>query len=336
MQNESKKLIYKLAGGVAASETLQQLTKRALGKHPKAADRLEPLGESGSEVRFINSTRQHHGVTFGVFHKVTKGAAQYIIDMQAAGDEWKVSTITAKGEDRPNGEFVEGTLFFALWKNHVVLHQTSACRAEQLESYFSWLLSGGAAGGGGDGADVPLISLDDPVPASVRKDDDRPVKVISIASVLESKAVSGGSKAHAASFHFTPSGAVWDGIKAILGSMGIDVPAEIRLSDALEARDVRVKLELSCTSKKAESTAGEVMGKLGHALRHADGDFYTVKLTDGTIIKGKEMKVEKVVRVECVERLPVMESVFKSMMAFFEELIQNQTIIEQEGFGNIR
>lgn len=47
------------------------------------------------------------------------------------------------------------------------------------------------------------------------------------------------------------------------------------------------------------------------------------------------MKVEKVVRVECVERLPVVESMFKSMMAFFEELIQNQTVIEQEAFGNI-
>lgn len=123
MANESKKLAYKMAGGLASTETLQKLIKRGVSKYPKAADRLESLGADSGEVRFINLTRQHQGITFGIFHKVTRGAAQHVIDMKGQSLEWPVTTMTAKAEGRSDGEFVEGTLFFGVWKNHVVLHQ---------------------------------------------------------------------------------------------------------------------------------------------------------------------------------------------------------------------
>src|SRR4051812_20672713 len=108
MARESKKIVYKIAHGADTEWTLQRGLKSALAKFRRANDRLEPLGAAGSEVRFINFTRQHKGVTCGVFHKVTRGAAQHVIDMQKTGEEWKVIPVKATTETRPNGEFVEG------------------------------------------------------------------------------------------------------------------------------------------------------------------------------------------------------------------------------------
>src|SRR2546421_82763 len=112
MQRESKKIAYKIATGLADGQTLQDLLRKALTKYRRTADRLESLGADGSDVRFINANRQHQAVTFGLFHKVTKGAAQHVIDMQQKGEEWSLDSVTAKSASRPAGEFVEGTLFF--------------------------------------------------------------------------------------------------------------------------------------------------------------------------------------------------------------------------------
>jgi hypothetical protein len=339
MQREYKKLAYKVARGVGAAQTLQELLCGAVKKYHEVGSRIHLLGADGGEARFVNFVRQHQAATFGAFHKVTKGAAQHVINMEGKGDSWEMMTVTAKSEARPHGEFVEGTLFFGVWKNHVVLHQTMSCRAEQFEDYLSWLAAKLASDGGDDGGKVPQISLDDPLPKSVRAKDSQPVKNIKIAGTLESKPLGKKDKkgqTHSAAFNFTPSGGAWEGIKAILKSMGAQIQDEILLASALEDRDLRVRLELSCTKKNAQSSAGDVLGKLGHALRHTDGDFYTVQLTDGTIIKGQEIKIERPFRVECSDRLPSLESMFKAMMEFFEELVKNQTIIEQDAFGNTK
>jgi hypothetical protein len=334
MQRETKKLIYKLAGGLASPDNLQNMVKRLIEKCPKPDDRLETLGVSDGEVRFINLIRQHHGVTFGTFHKVTKGEAHLVIEM--AGDQWEVAPVTAKSAKRPHGEFIEGTLFFGIFKNHIVLHQTMSCRAEQFEGYLNWLAAKLHADGGGAGNETPLISLDDTLPKRIRQKDSSPVKHITIASGLESKPISSLPAAQSASLNFTPSGGAWDGIKSILAAMKIPLPDEILLDGALDVRDLRVRLELFCTKKKAESSAGEVLGKLGHALRNSDGNFYSVELTDGTVIKGDDIKIEKGFPVDCQDKLPIPESMFKTMLDFFHELVENQTIIEQEKFGNVK
>ena len=78
MNRESKKLIYKHADGFTNGETLQSALVRALTQYHRTADRVEPLGADSSEVRFINLTRNHQKMLLGIFHKLTKGAGQYV------------------------------------------------------------------------------------------------------------------------------------------------------------------------------------------------------------------------------------------------------------------
>jgi hypothetical protein len=336
MQRESKKIAYKLAAGLPNGQTLQEILKKALQKYKRTADRLENLGADGSDVRFINANRQHQAVTFGLFHKVTKGAAQHVIDMEQKGDEWSLQSVTAKSATRPAGEFVEGTLFFGIWKNHVLLHQTISCRSDHFEDYVSWLI-GKAKDGSSEGAS-PLVSLSDPLPKKIRAKDLMPVKNIKLHSDVDSREIPRKqTRTETTSTAVNvPAGEAWEGVKAILRSLGTKLPPQFNLDSALARDELKVTLELKCTKKSARATAGELLRQLGHSLSHTPGDFYTITLADGTILRAKELKVETHVRVECADKLPVPESMFKAMMEYLQELIENETIIEEEAFGNAK
>ena len=330
MKRETKKLIYKQVDGLANGENLQNVLQKALVRHPLASKRVEPLGADGSQVRFLNVHRKHQNLMVGIFHRLTKGAGQYVIAMPDSGQDWPVQLVTPPPtEGKEHREFVEGTLFFALWKNNLVMHQSSACRAEQIESYFSWLLSRGQE-------KQYLVGFSDPVPPDLRKKSKQPVTSIKFGSSFTtgSPAPASAGKEKGARIRFTPVGGVWEGIKSILRELNADVPNEMLLDDALADQDIRVDLELSCSKKKSQSTAGEVLGTLGRSLSHSDADSFVVSLADGTKIRAKEMKVETDVRVECVQKQPVTEELFKSMVEWMQKLVDNKTIIEREAFGN--
>lgn len=340
MKSEPKKLTYKLATG-CNGETLQKLIASALRRYQKPKMRLQPLGADGAEVRFIAYSRTNQGMLIGVFHKLTKGKAAQVIEMEDERDEWPVKMISAKASPKDVSEFVEGTLFFGVWKNHVVLHQTNSCRAEGFEEHLSWLLSRKAEEEtNGDGSPPALlIALTDPLPPEVRKKSKVPVRKITLGGNVEAK-LTGQPKAGANVTRtravFRPAGKIWEAIISIMNEVNAEIPDDIRLADALGKDDLRVSLELSCTKKNAESSAGEVLTVLGRALRNSDSVEYKVQLADNSEITPEKMKVQDTFGVECVNKLPVHESMFKRMLEYMTQLVERQTIIEDEPFGNLK
>jgi len=338
MAAESKKVIYKLAEGVPNGETLQAALAKSLAHYKSPAKRVNDIGNDGSHVRFINMHRGHQKLIVGIFHRVSPGAGQYIIEMAGTDGEWSVQLITAKADGKVHREFVEGTLFFAIWKNNVIMLQSNACRADQFQEYCSWLLSRPLPNSpAGSANQAVLVALSDPLPPDLRKKSNQMVKSIKFGGSIET-GVAGktGSKTQRTAVHFTPKGRIWEGVKSILRELKADVPDDLLLDTALGERDIRVSLELSCTKKKAQSTAGEVLGVIGRTLSHSDADAFTIELADGSKIRPKEMKVEKNVRVECVQKQPVPEAIFKAMVDWMQELVNSKVVIEQEPLGNAK
>jgi hypothetical protein len=334
MQKERRKFTYKLATGLSNGKTLQSELGSALRKKKKPNDRLEPLGTDGSEVRFINVARTHQKMLVGVFHKLTRGAAQIIINMDGDGEAWNVEPVKAQNAQRPKGEFVEGSLYFGIWKNHVIIVQASL--AVQFQDYVTWLIAQVAEKDGDLTKQVPLISLDNPLTAPIRAKGFQQVREIKIGGTVTTKPVGKASPAKSAAVKFSPTGDMWKGIKAIFGAQGVDLPADIELEDALEQQDVRVALYLSCTKKGLDSSAGVVLGQLGHALSHNENADVSVTLADGSVVSGDELKVSTEIGVDCVDKLPVLESVVRAMVDYMEELVKVQTVVEQEAFGNVK
>jgi hypothetical protein len=338
MTKQQKTLVYKLATG-GGGQTLQAILGKALRHHSKPDKRVENLGADGAEVRFIAYTRNNHQALIGVFHKLTKGRAQEVIEMIKDGDEWPVHLVTAKAAGKEAREFIEGTLFFGIWKNHVVVHQTSSCRADAFQEHLSWLLTreNADATDGGVPKSV-LIGLGDPVPPSVRKKSKVPVRGITFGGCVATKVVRSSSKDVAvgdAKVSFQPTGRIWKALKEILVELKADVPEELLLDESLGPDDLKVFLKLSCSKKKAETTAGQLLGVLGHSLSHSDSE-YTVKLADNTEIKGDIMKVRKNFGVECVDHHPVHENIFRCIIEYMRALVEDETIVEDEPFGSAK
>jgi hypothetical protein len=250
--------------------------------------------------------------------------------------------VTAKTAGKEAREFVEGTLFFAIWKNHVVVHQTNACRADSFQEHLSWFLSRAVKSSDGDGDGVTeeiLIELADPMPRSVRKKSKVPVRRIHLGNDVEAK-VSTPNKGEARPSHskvfFSPTGQFWKGIVQILEAMGAPLPKDLTLAEPLGDNDLRVTMDVYCTKKKSESGAGELLNAMRSALSHADKSKFTVELSDGTKITAEEMKVGRNFRVECVDRHPTHQSIFRCMLEYLAMLVEDETIIENEPFGNVK
>lgn len=338
MPKEQRKLIYKAANR-NGDKTLQAVLHAALRKYTKPERRLETLGADGSEVRFIAYGRQHQQALMGVFHKLTRGRAQEVIDMAKGRDEWPVHLVTAKGPGQETSEFVEGTLFFLVWKNHLILHQTNACRADSFQEHISWLLNRGDEDDSPGGVpQVTLIDLVDPIPPDVRRRSNVPVKRLIFGGAVGTKPVTPSNNKAVRrgdqKYFFKPTGGMWKALMEILHELRADIP-DLFLNESLGENDLRVALELSCTKKNSESTAGTVLGALGQALSHSDAE-YTVVLADDTTITGQSMKVTSMASVECIDRHPVHQSIFKCMLEYLAKLVNDTTIVEDEPFGSAK
>lgn len=334
---EQKKLIYKQAAGAGNGATLQSALSAALTRFPKAASRVEKLGADGSKVQFINVTRLHRGMLMGAFHKLTHGAAQQVIEMSEENPEWPVALVSANSTDKPNREFIGGSLYFGIWKNHAIVHQSAGCRSVHFQEHLSWFLSKPPPDRDpGAPTRQIVVSLDDPLSPKLREISQKRVKRVILGSTLVTgpvRATTASNKPRT-SVKFTPRGGVWEAVKKLLKDVKGEIP-DFLLDDNLGQEDIHATLELWCSKRDAESTAGDVLSALGRSLSDSDSPDYTVILADGTKIGKDEVKVEDSFSVECVQHQPTLESLFASMVAYLKRLIDSKDVIEKESFGNL-
>ena len=337
MEKKAKTLVYKIATGARPGSTLQEDLVAALRAKPMAKSRVEKLGINQDEARLINETRLHSTMFCGALQRFTAGAAQIIISIDEAATEWPIEQLlpppTAKAKHR---EFIDGLLFFGIWKNHVVLLQSSACRASQFEDYLNWLfnpthdVSGASEANSGAASETrEPIMLNDLVPGNIRAEPYENVEKITLLSGLESKIMAprgGASIADVRSRKFTPTKEVWKAIRGIFKQVGADVLDEIPLDSALNDSDIKVRLELFC-SKKAAMTAGPVMNQLATSLRNVDEDVYKVQLSNGLELKGENLKVSKLWTMECANNVPVMQQLHRCMFDYLKELIDTGVVV---------
>ncbi len=326
---EKKKLIYKQAKGIGEA-TLQDALVAALQRLKTPKKRLQRLGTDGSVHRFINLSRTSGKILIGTFHKLTPGAAQLIIDTGTDSDDWPVTPVTAKSKSSQHSEFVQGTLFYGIWRNHVVMHQSSGCRSAQFEDYLSWLLTEFEGSRRVD--PIPkavLLTLSDPVPPALLNRSRMPVKKVRVGTSV-GEVETGASTSAKTSFQMSQK--LWEHIAGIWSELHAPVPNfKIKPGSGLE--DIRAYVELTCAKSKSEAAAGDVLAAFGDALRHSDTADYKLELADGTEITGDSLKKKKDVWFECHDRCPVAQQVFREIVVYFQDLVDSHTIVENEPFS---
>lgn len=310
-ETRNRVITYKRVVLTGKHEPLQQLLVSALtapAATAKAAARREAVNEDGSIVRMINRTKVYAGMFFGQFISFERGRGQPLIETEDDGAEaYPIATITtdAIGEQEQRQrqrEFIESVLYFGAFDNHLLVVQSQALKARDLEAHLSWLLQTRT-----DKLDrsTALILQDKPPESTIEKVRASSVKSIVIGSPVTTCVVQDpetqpppgeARETQSTAVRFMPVGAGADILRAI---MGADWFERINLKDALDEANIRVRLEV--TYLRRTTTAGQrVLDTLAASMRHVDDSDVEVVLARGGSIKGDELRLRGTVSVKSI------------------------------------
>ncbi|MDB6032501.1 MAG: hypothetical protein JWM16_2839 [Verrucomicrobiales bacterium] len=304
MDRKNKEVHYKKAVIQNGKGNLQSYLEAALNEFPMPGFRVEWLGADSSEGRVMLDERHHSGMLCVTMTSHTRGALQAVMGIAEKANTWPIRQVkppTLAGTEKT--EFLDGYLFFGVWKNHVLVQPSRGCSIEALEEHLNHFLRLSAK--------WPVnahVTIEDSAPQEYRNKGFTQVQAFKLDVPVQTRPVTTRiDKVRSDTVKFRPTGAAWEGLKAIIKQLGGKLPEDSLIDGSFGAEDVHIKVEVT-RRKKALDTAGSFMDVLGNSLRHVTSDVVKIKFEDGTELKGSDLKTKKAVRIDCLgKHLPVLQ-----------------------------
>jgi hypothetical protein len=318
----SKKAYCKNAIFVQAGDkqTLQAKMTAALVKLRKVGARKEEQGEDQNYVRTVIYYRTVSSMLFGVLASFERGTHQLTV---AEDDEAEVLTVEQvappKTDQDKRREFLEGTCYFGVLKNHVVLVSSQSLNAKAEELHFNWLMEHAGVLGEGN-----RVALSDQVTKVTRERIKAAhVKEVQIGAPLFDLQQGNTAPALAGtqlkSVNYTGLGL--DILRQVVGE---DFINKLRLADAV---DGNIEVSLSVRYKRTTNTkAQKVLDNIALAMRNIDEDEVKLTLDSGGTIKGRDLKLSNLLRVEGRDGIPNPDALFEKMREWLQQLLENHII----------
>lgn len=315
METRPKTFHYKEGDTGDVATDLQALLTAAFARAPKIKHRQQPLDTEGTQIRFLSLNRVHKKVLCGVVVIYTKGQHQAVVPVDEDAKEVPLEQIAPP--DNTEGkrtEFVEGTMFFGVFVNHVILVQSANFRAKQLEDYFNWLLRRGLS------ADVqpPLISIIDKPPLNLRQKAITGVKTITLKAPIEFKTQT--EKTKGKEIVLKPEGLGFRLFESAMDSVREGFSDAFRFNEALESGDIEVRLQLFYRKRTKKGTAPIMLDDIAAALSHTDVE-YEMDIPGYGKVGSDVLKIRQDHEVDAPGGLPSASSVFKIIPVWMETLI---------------
>jgi hypothetical protein len=312
-----KTFIYKSARFLGSKHELGPSLAHALKGAPTLADRRQPLGDpQAPEWLLLNEHRIHKGFVSGVLVRYTPGTAAAALLDDPGAKTAPVSKYTPKQGGKPT-EWLESLLFFTVFKNHLVLMQSSALRASHLEAFLRWFFAARP-----ETQSCGSLELNDrPARVTAKRLRDTPIRNIQIGGVLASgqdaspKAVASETESRSISVSGDTASAASSDILNALAILAGKVRgfSELNLK-GLDDSQVSYKLLLTIDRRKTkEDHSQDVLNRLGHALRHAEGVDTRIELADGSSVHGDELRLTGKESLTLYDGLPDTVEVFDRM-----------------------
>ncbi|GGX52079.1 hypothetical protein [Undibacterium squillarum] len=299
---------------------LQDSLSQALMDCKTLGKRKESLGEQSNNVRAIIYHRSFNNILFGILASYERGTHQLTIAEDDEAEMLSVEQVSPpESSDNKKREFLEGVCYFAILKNHVAIVQSTSLRSKHLERHLNWLLLKGNVI-----TQENRISLSDFVVKATREKLEKfHVKEFEIGSPLIEM-----DPLDAISEQISPTKSLAEfagrGVKALQQFFFENQLNALKLSDAIDGNiNVAVKVSYRRTTT---SSGHALLDTLANAARHLDEDEVKLKLTDGSTVKGSELKLSKNLRVESFNGVPNPDSIFPNMSEWLRSILDNQTI----------
>jgi hypothetical protein len=312
-----------------ANVNLESLLKMACKKVKKAKERMY-APQSDEQRHFINyhaghSNSEKLGHIFGCeFLGFEEGASQSTLSTAVDAEELDLDSLPAeKGK-----EFLEGSVYFGVSANHVIIMPSRSLRSKHLETYLNWLLIEKAKV-------LPkdcLMRLDDHMPEAKKQKLAKDVLGLRVSAPVrwadgpdeETKVNLGKSVGTTTVSRVKPTGAAWDAVKTFLGD-AFSIPKGLTLMNLADTPNIEVSLSLRWLGQKDEDEVSFLDG-IASNLRHVDGEIdFKIDTKTGSIERD-EFKHFTHISNEWKKGRPVFDTLFPKMADWLALLIRNGII----------
>jgi len=223
-------------------------------------------------------------------------------------------------------------LYFGVKNNHLVLIQSTALKARDLEAHLKWLFDGHADSFSSSSA---LIFQDKPSPDIVKRLESSPAKSIFIGAPIETgegklvdeaSHIPTGEKGvvvnSANTIRYVPKGLGADLVKSLIDQ---DWFNNQDLSEALDEANLKVSLEITYL-RKTTKQGHKLLDNMATALRHQHEDDVKILLDGGGEITGKDLKLSGKLSVRFFNGIIDETDLFEKMTVWLKEKISLEEV----------
>lgn len=285
---------YKRAIFSEGTEDLEALLRAALAPASAAYladDRQESFSDEASSFRLINQTRDFSGMLFGEFVIYEPGKRQPLLDLSQQAEYYPLQ---AK-EPAENQAYADDIFYFGIRGNDLVVSQTRSIKTRELETHLAWLLT--TCCQGLLNPDTSLVLQDQPGNDVYERVASTEAKSLKIGTSLTASRLTVPSNqevnSEAQSARFSLTGIAGEAIKAVIGSSAYE---GLDFSEDLDEANLKVTLVLSYLRSTTQE-GQRAIDELASTFRHVDGVDYELKLKNGGVVRGEDMKISTRINV---------------------------------------
>lgn len=253
---------------------------------------------------------ENNGFVFGTLMTYTPGTDPlFLVDDEDAADVLIEKLKAPATDDGKRREILESLMFFGVIRDHLVLMQSQALKAPQLEIYLRWLLHGAEVLRG----DNTLLLVDTPTQSlRTKMTSGQGIRSIKLGGEVLPASVLGGAKPEAvqpdAANHKEPSerthavsvvaSAAQEDHGVLAALKKLLSPAQAAKIDFDQLAGSNIEMSVTLRYKKETTEDGQkLMDTLGAALRNTEEVETVLTLNDGGTIRGADLKLNGVIKV---------------------------------------
>lgn len=324
-----KTIIYKRCNFHTSipGETLKTLLEKALTKSSKVGQRRLNVADAEQPIFHVVGTSQCEpkGFVFGVLMTYTPGTDPlFLVDDEAAPAVLLEKLKAPETKEGKRREFLESMMYFGVIQDHLVLMQSQALKAPQLEAYLQWFVHDSKVMAGDNtfqlvdtpsksvrekiakGSGVRTITLGgEVVPQSTFT---RAQSVTSVGAANEPVTT---MRDHSLSMVASATESDWGVLEALKKLMA---PSQAAKIDFSQLTGSNIEMSVTLRYKKETTEDGQkLMDTLGAAFRNTEEVDTVIDFKEGGQIKGAELKLNGTIRVTSYDGQLSESEVFEGM-----------------------
>jgi hypothetical protein len=322
-QSKRKLLHYRKAQFLKPiGRTLQECLEDAIVRQTPVKLRFRDLATDPEDQdgwkQFINTHRSALGMEFGNVVLYAPDQNKQVLAIDENADELDIQQISPPpGRDGTKNQFLESILYYGVRGNHVLVLQSMAMRARDLEGYLNWLLRGA-----GIFDDSNAVFLNNYAPTLTRDTLERSeVKSVRIGTALTDAAVAELPNKDVTRTKFRAFG---EGIE-VLRTLMPERMKDLTWSDITASTNLEVFVEVTY-KRQTDDSSQATLNKIASALRHVSDDDIRIELKGGTTIVGSQLQVKNYVNVDTFGGVVDPFDLFSKMSDWLVQLLEDGVV----------